>query len=193
MALLRPLAEATPGRHMRTITVATMNSGISLRHAGSLVEAITTLQEAVALFRRLHGANPAAHVRAFVMGLQELGEALLADGRLTEATAPLVESVGLLHAAGLPPLAAHFELAYVLDTLARVHEARGGHNLGLATQAEVVAHWAALARLRPEAFAARYAEAQIALAGAFAARGHPPGAALVAERDAVERWGLDMS
>jgi tetratricopeptide (TPR) repeat protein len=193
LSFLRPSAAEFPGRHLPTLAVALGNLGISLTQSGSVAEAIVTLQEAAALERRLLAENPAASRMGITIALNELGEGLLALGRHGEARRCLLEAVELLGADGHPPLAAYYQLASTLEVLGRVHRALEDPALGLATQAEAVAHWSALARLRPEAFAARYAEQQTALAQAFADKGHPPGAALVAERDAAERWGIDPS
>jgi hypothetical protein len=141
----------------------------------------------------LNPKTRAADTNGFTVVLRVLGKALLANGRAAEAVPVLLEDIDLIHSTGMPPLMAHDQLADVLEIMAGVHEARGDHDLALATRAEVVARWGALARLRPDAFAARHAAEQTALAQVFAERGHPPGAALVAERDAAQRLGLDTT
>ena len=124
--------------------------------------------------------------------LDELSRVHLAAGQLDDAETLLVECVGLLGDPDTPPLLTYEGRYFTLASLAWLYKDRGEHELGLATQAEAVAYLSKLAHLQHE-WAGVYGEEQSALAQAFAERGHPPGAALLAERDGAERWGLGIS
>ena len=155
-------------------------------------EALTTVRETVALYRELAAAEPARHTADLAQSLNNLGASLRDVGEYREALTTHREAVALRRELAAAEPARHTaDLAITLGNFGVLLREVGDEREGLSAAAETVAWWGRLNRLRPAEYTEQYKAAQRDLARQFSEAGRPPGAAMLAEREAARHVPAD--